>query len=126
MQMNTLMYFQISKSFSNKIIPGGPTRDIYRCRLRLLLPDGEAMFLYCSFRKCQNDRNSRIIRSKSNPSIRNRYNWLRSYERIADFISRYDWFNSILPKWCKCTAITRMSPSHFLWNRSHNILAVLG
>ena len=27
--------------------------------------------------------------------------------------------NRILPEWCKCTAISRMSLSHFLWQRSH-------
>ena len=28
-------------------------------------------------------------------------------------------FNRILPKWCKCTAISRMSLSHLLWHWSH-------
>ena len=38
--------------------------------------------------------------------------WLGSIIRINEF-------NRILPEWCKCTAISRMSLSHFLWQRSH-------
>ena len=32
---------------------------------------------------------------------------------------RFIILNRILPIWCKCTAISRMSPSHLLWQGSH-------
>ena len=44
---------------------------------------------------------------------------------LIKYITKYI-ANHIVPKWCKCTAISRMYPSHFLWHKSHKMIGSVG